>query len=110
MSFIKASAADRYPTTLFPDMNPLDSTGMTSMPYRAEAALLTAMISSPIIPETQVAYTKMAGGWYFSTISAMAAISFFSPPKTTSCSFMSVEKLFRYISDPLDRLPRISHV
>ncbi len=52
----------------------------------------------------------MAGGWYFSTISSIAATSFFSPPKTTSRSFMSVEKLFRYISDPLDRLPRMSHV
>ena len=110
MSFSSASAAARYPTTLLPEMKPLDSTGMTSIPWRAEASLQTAMISSPIMPETQVAYTKMAGGWYFSTISSMQAASFFSPPKTTSRSFMSVEKLFRYISEPLDRLPRMSHV
>ncbi len=55
MSFISASAAARYPTTLLPEMKPLDSTGMISMPYFTDAALLTAMMSSPIMPVTQVA-------------------------------------------------------
>jgi hypothetical protein len=41
--------------TLLPDLKPLDSTGITSMPCRSEASLQTAMMSSPMTPTTQVA-------------------------------------------------------
>ena len=107
--FIRALHAILYPLDLFPE-NPGAITGITGRLYFCSALLHTALISSPITPTIHVEYTNIAFGLCSLITPSRALSSFFSPPKITSCSLKSVEKLFLYISSPLDRLPLISQV
>ncbi|GBU22727.1 hypothetical protein R80B4_02639 [Fibrobacteres bacterium R8-0-B4] len=62
------------------------------MPYFSSVRRATACTSSPMRPTGQVEHIIMHLGLNIAIASSMAFSNFFSPPKTMSCSWRSVEK------------------